>query len=193
MQNRAHDISAYTFVAADRILPDANIWLYLYAPSSIALPSHLRPAVAAYTSAWASIVSSGAGVFLDAIIFSEVINRLLDDEWQRVDPPDSRGIRRYRKRKDFRRSTDYPPAAAAVEQLARLIVAQSQAIDHSFSQWDLDQLLTEFGRGSTDWNDHLLVENCRHHGLKLLTHDADHVSGGIEVLTANRRLIAACS
>ncbi|MGQ0591308.1 MAG: hypothetical protein ACT4QB_01315 [Gammaproteobacteria bacterium] len=86
-------------------------------------------------------------------------------------------MRKYRKRKDFRRSTDYLPAAASVEQLGRLIIAQSQVIDHSFSQWDLDQLLIEFGRGSTDWNDQLLVENCRHHGLKFLTHDADHVSG----------------
>jgi predicted nucleic acid-binding protein len=193
MQNKAHDISGYRFAAADRVLLDANIWLFLYAPSSIALPSHLRPAVAAYTRAWAAILSSGAKAFLDAIIFSEVINRLLDDEWQRIDPPDARGVRKYRKRKDFRRSTDYPAAATTVEQLARLIVAESQAIDQPFSQWDLDQLLGEFGRGSTDWNDQLLVENCRHHGLKLLTHDADHVSGGIEVLTANRRLIAACS
>jgi len=193
MRNKAHDISAYPFAAADRVLPDANIWLFLYAPSSIALPSFLRPAVAAYTRALAAIVSSGAELFLDAIVFSEVINRLLDDEWQRIDPPDANGVRKYRKRKHFRKSTDYPLAATAVESLAKQIVAQTQPVDHSFSQWDLNQLLTDFGRGSTDWNDQLIVENCRHHRLKLLTDDADHVSGGIEVLTANRRLIKACS
>ncbi len=193
MRNKAYDVSKYAFDSADRILPDANIWLYLYAPASIAYPAPLKAAIASYSKAWATLYTQGATVWLDTLVLSEVVNRLLDNEWQRVDPPDPKTrTRRYSKRKDFRQSTDYPTAARSVEALAKMIVADSKALDHPFSQWNLNDLLAEFGAGSTDWNDQLLVQICLHHGTKLLTHDADHVHGGIDVITANPRLIAAC-
>jgi predicted nucleic acid-binding protein len=190
MQNKAHDISTYAFGAAERVLPDANIWLYLYAPAGIAYPS-ISTAIAAYSKSWKTMFSAGVEVCLDAIILSEVVNVVLRNEWQRVDPP-HRTTRARKYRTHFRQSAEYPPAASSVEKLARLIVSDGKALDHTFSKWDLARLLTEFGGGSTDWNDQLLVESCRHNGMKLLTHDADHVYGGIEVLTANPKLIAAC-
>ena len=194
MRNKAYDVSAYGFDSADRILPDANIWLYLYAAASIAYPAALKAAIASYSKAWATLHKQRATVWLDTLVLSEVVNRLLDNEWQRVDPRDpTTRARRYSKRKDFRQSTDYPAAARSVEALARMIVADSKALDHPFSQWNLNDLLAEFGASSTDWNDQLLVQNCLHYGTKLLTHDADHVHGGIDVITANPKLIAACS
>ncbi|MEZ5434055.1 MAG: hypothetical protein R3F31_23385 [Verrucomicrobiales bacterium] len=33
-----------------------------------------------------------------------------------------------------------------------------------FASMDIDVMLTDFGSGSTDWNDQLIVETCRHHG-----------------------------
>lgn len=46
--------------------------------------------------------------------------------------------------------------------------------------------------GSLDFNDGVLVEVCRIRGWKLLTNDADMQLGGIEVLTTNPKLLAAC-
>lgn len=193
MRNKAYDISTYRFSEADRILPDANVWLYLYAPASIAYPPRLRPVIASYTKAWAALHNDGATVLLDTLILSEVINRLLDNEWRRIDPLDpTTRVRRYHNRKDFRQSSDYPAAARAVEALAKMMVAASAGVDHSFSEWNLNDLLSDFGSGSTDWNDQLVTESCLYHNIKLLTHDSDHVSGGIDVLTCNPDLIAAC-
>jgi predicted nucleic acid-binding protein len=193
MKNKARDVSTHVFSAADQILPDANVWLYLYSPATVAYPQWLKNEIAPYSKAWKSLHGQGAKAFLDTMVLSEVINRLLDEEWLRLDPPDRfTKARRYRKRKDFRCSADYSPAAKSVEALGRQILADAQPIDHPFSKWDLNVLLTDFGSGSTDWNDQLIVENCRLHGLKLLTHDKDYTYGGIQVLTANGKLLAAC-
>jgi len=190
MKNKAHNVTNYTFSAGEMVLPDANVWLYLYSPASIGIDPRI---ITAYSDALDSIQDKGAVVCLDPLVMSEVINRLLDEEWLRIDPPDPRTkARRYRKRKEFRQSRDYPVAARTVEMLAKQIVADSKALDQPFSKLDLGQLLTDFGSGSTDWNDQLIVETCRHHGCKLLTNDTDHTDGGIEVLTSHPRLLAAC-
>jgi predicted nucleic acid-binding protein len=174
MKNKAYDISAHAFSTADRILPDANIWLYLYASSPTAYPEWLKKQIAPYSAAWKTLPLEGAKVFMDTMIFSEVINRLLDEEWLQIDPPHPKtGARKYRKRKDFRRSADYPTAAKNVEALGRQIMSEAEPLDHPFSRWNLEGMLTDFGSGSTDWNDQLIVEVCCLHGLKLLTHDTD--------------------
>jgi hypothetical protein len=174
MKNKASDVSAHVFSPTDQILPDANVWLYLYSPATVAYPTWLKNEIAPYSRAWKDLHAQGAQAFMDSMVLSEVINRLLDEEWLRLDPPDRlTRVRRYSKRKDFRTSPDYPPAAKSVEALGRQILADARRIDHPFSKWDLNAMLTEFGTGSTDWNDQLIVENCRLHGLKLLR-DQEH-------------------
>jgi predicted nucleic acid-binding protein len=190
MRNKAHHVSRYAFSAGERILPDANVWLYLYSPASIGLDARI---VDAYANAWDTLLEKGAVACIDPIVISEVINRLLDEEWLRLDPPDPvTKVRRYRKRKDFRQSADYTAAARVVEALAKQIMADSTPVATPFASMDIDVMLTDFGFGSTDWNDQLIVETCRHHGCKLLTNDTDHTEGGIEVLTSHPRLLRAC-
>lgn len=190
MRNKAHNVSSYTFSAGELVLLDANIWLYLYSAASIGLNQRI---VDGYTNAWEALLESNAVACIDPIVISEVINRLLDEEWLRLDPPDpSTGRRRYRKRKIFRNSGDYPAAAGVVEALAKQIMADSKPLDTPFSSVDLDVMFTDFGTGSTDWNDQLIVESCRHHGCKLMTNDTDHTEGGIEVLTTHPRLLRTC-
>lgn len=192
MKNKAHNVSQYTFTAGELVLPDANIWLFLYSPATLALPAWRQAQIAPYSAAWNDLFTAGASVCLDPLVMCEVVNRLLDEEWARIDPRDSWGNRRYPNRKKFRKSPDYAAAAKAVEATSRQIIADTQALDHPFKNWDLDATLAEFGSSSTDWNDQLIVENCRHHGCKLLTDDSDHTEGGIQVLTANPNLVRAC-
>ncbi|MEZ5434056.1 MAG: hypothetical protein R3F31_23390 [Verrucomicrobiales bacterium] len=85
MRNKAHHVSRYAFSAGERILPDANVWLYLYSLASIGLDARI---IDAYANAWDSLLDKGAVACIDPIVISEVINRLLDEEWLRLDPPD---------------------------------------------------------------------------------------------------------
>ncbi len=75
---------------------------------------------------------------------------------------------------------------------ARKIIHMCKRHDHPFSGCNVSQILDDFERGTQDLNDGLLIETCRHHGWKFVTNDGDFVTGGIEVLTTNPKLIAAC-
>lgn len=66
------------------------------------------------------------------------------------------------------------------------------ATSHPCSEWNHTQMLADFGTGGADWNDQLLVENCRRHGISPLTNDGDFTEGGISVFTANNKLLVAC-
>ena len=63
--------------------------------------------------------------------------------------------------------------------------------DTPLSGIDLTALFGQIQSGTIDFNDGLLVENCRRNGWKLLTNDSDMMMGGIEVLTTNTRLLRA--
>jgi len=181
MRNKAIDARTHTFAGTDSILLDANVWLYLYGPA--ADPSDWK--VQAYSGIFSRLLTAGTQLFLDVLILSEFINRFARMEMKRIQPTQS-------DFKAFRTSADYPSVASAIETQVGQILTACRPIDHPFAEWRHTDLMKEFGTGSSDWNDQLIVENCRKHNLALLTNDADFTEGGIPVFTANGRLLAAC-
>lgn len=181
MKNKAFDARAHAFAASDDILPDANIWLYLNGPAA-------NPAswsVKTYSAVLANILGAGSRLFLDVLVLGEFINRFARLEMRRLQPGQTNF-------KAFRQSADFPPVAADIQHQTGQILAICQPINHPFAEWNLPQLLADFGGGGADWNDQLLIENCRKHGLAPLTNDGDFTEGGIPVFTANNKLLAAC-
>lgn len=181
MKNKAINATTHVFSASDKLLPDANIWIYLNGPAS----DPTKWAVQTYSAILGDILNAGAEVFLDVLVLSEFINRFARMEMNRLQP----GQRDF---KAFRQSADFPPVATAIQQQTSQILAMCQPLDHPFSEWNHTQMLTDFGLGGADWNDQLLVENCRKHGISPLTNDGDFTEGGINVFTANGKLIRAC-
>jgi predicted nucleic acid-binding protein len=179
MKNKAIDATIHVFSASDKLLPDANIWIYLNGPASN--PGYW--AVQAYSAVLGNILKAGAELYLDVLVLSEFINRFARMEMYRLG---------HRDFKVFRQSADFPPVATAIQQQTSQILIMCQSLDHPFSEWDHGQMLTDFGLGGADWNDQLLVENCRKHGISPLTNDGDFTEGGINVFTANWKLIRAC-
>jgi hypothetical protein len=77
MRNRAYDLKTYSFSFGDKILIDANVWLYLYPP-----PSNSKSTFAAsYSRAFATLIQNGATPFIDPMILSEYLNRYCHLEW----------------------------------------------------------------------------------------------------------------
>ena len=181
MRNKAVDVRNYTFTKTDAILPDANIWLYLCGPAS--LPNDW--AVQAYTSVLSRILKADSQLFLDVLVLSEFINRFARLEMKRLQPSRT-------DFKAFRRSAVFPNVATAIGVQVDLILTICKPIDHPFSEWNHTDLLKDFVTGTVDYNDQLIAENCRKHGFAALTNDRDFTEGGISVLTANNRLLAAC-
>ncbi len=57
---------------------------------------------------------------------------------------------------------------------------------------NVPQMLSDFETGGADFNDALILETCRRNNLTLVTNDGDFSEGGISVLTAHHKLLAAC-
>jgi predicted nucleic acid-binding protein len=181
MKNKAHDARRHSFNAADSVLPDANFWLYLYAPQ----PPSATWAVNAYSDIYKSLITAKTRLFLDVLILSEFANTYARIEWQIGAPA---GV----PFKQFRKSAAFVPIAQAIATDAKRILKVAAPLDHPFSQWNITNLLDDFGTGCFDCNDQLIIEVCKKHGLTPLTNDSDFTEGGLNVFTANNRLLTAC-
>jgi hypothetical protein len=183
MKNKAYDLTTYAFSKGEPILLDANVWLFLY-PAPSGKPSSSR---SSYSAAFKNMLSAGVSLVLDALILSEYLNRYCRIEWQvlhKAKHPDF---------KKFRKLPEYVGIGNGAAIFARSILKFCTKHDHPFSSVDVEKVLSDFECGACDFNDGLFVETCRQNGWKLVTHDADFINGGIEILTSNPNLLSACS
>lgn len=182
MKNKARDLSTYAFSKGEALLFDANVWLYLFpAPSD-------RPPVFArrYSAALKQMLMEETLLTLDALVLSEYLNRYCRIEWSalhKAKHPDF---------KKFRQSSDFGSIGQGAAVFSRRILQLCSRHDHPFASCNVSQVIADFKSWTQDLNDGLLVETCRHHGWKFVTNDGDFTIGGIEVLTTNPKLLAAC-
>ena len=182
VNNKAHDLSIYPFRKSETFLIDTNVWLYLYpAPSSAKVPFAHQ-----YSKGLKAMLSAGSRVIMDATVLSEYLNAYCRIEWN------ARYRSRYPRFKTFRNSADFATVGKPATIFARSVLKLCTRWNHPFTTADVARMLADFETGSNDFNDGLLIEVCRHYYCKLVTNDSDFTSGGIEVLTTNRKLLAAC-
>jgi len=181
-KNKVHDAAAYPYQMGEPILIDANIWLYLLPPASQPTSSW----AAAYSGTFSRLLQAKAQPVVDALILSEYLNRYVrleyDAAWKTL----------YPKFKDFRQAADGSSVLHSAVAEVKQILKNSASRDTPLEQIDLPAVLGAVQSGTVDFNDGLLIENCRLNGWKLLTHDGDMTVGGIEVLTRNKKLLSAC-
>lgn len=182
MNNKAHDVSTYAFAKGEGLLLDANVWLYLYqAPAD----PNLAPAPA-YSAAFKQILNASAQLAIDPIVISEYLSGYCRIVFKGLFQKTYRNFKAFRKSPDF--ATVGPNAVLFAQDILKLCTRH----DYPFTKVDIALMLADIESGSMDANDRLLIESCRHNGWKLVTHDGDCTLGGIEVLTTNPDLIAAC-
>ena len=140
-----------------------------------------------YSNALHEMRKNNVRLKLDALVFSEYLNRYCRIEWNALYKDT------YSNFKDFRKSEQFPSVGNGAVTYARSILRLTERGSQPFEAFDVEHVLTEFEWGEADVIDGLLTESCRCNGWKLVTHDADFTWGGIEILTLNKRLVAACS
>jgi hypothetical protein len=181
-KNKARNAAAYNFQAGEPILIDANVWLYLQPPPAQPTSGWAT----SYSNAFSRLLQAKAQPVVDVLILSEYLNRYIRIEY------DASWRAQYPKFKDFRQSPDAANILqAAVAEIGQ-ILKTSKACDTPLASINLPAVLGAVQNGTADFNDGLLIENCRLNGWKLLTNDSDMIMGGIELLTANRKLLQAC-
>ena len=191
-KNKAHDLSGYVFCKGEIVLIDTNVWLYLNPPptNSKHPPSSKHRAASIYGRVYGrglkAMLSKKARLVMDALVLGEYLNAYCRIEWR------ASYQAKYPKFKDFRKSSDFSVVGNGAAIFARSMLQLCTRCDYPFSMINVAQTLSDFEIGSNDINDGFLAETCRHNNWKLVTHDSDFTSGGIEILTGNRKLLKAC-
>lgn len=182
MKNKARDLSTYAFSKGEALLLDTNVWLYLFPAPSDRPSSFAR----SYSAAFKRMLTEKTLLALDALVLSEYLNRYCRIEWAalyKAKHPDF---------KKFRQSSDFASISMGAAVFSQKILQFCSRHDHPFASCNVTQVIADFESGTQDLNDGLLVETCRHYGWKFVTNDGDVTIGGIEVLTTNPKLLAAC-
>ena len=115
------------------------------------------------------------------MIISEFINA-----FSRIEFKQQSDFTRY---KEFRNSLSYRAIAQEIAYNVRKILKSTLTCDPELQVIDLPELMDLFEQGKYDFNDLLFAQICSAKGLVFVTHDKDFSELGVEILTANERLM----
>ena len=187
-KNKVHDAALYPFQNGEPILVDANVWIYFQPPTSQPPPAD----VLIYGTVLKNALAAKAKPLIDLMILSEYIYRCCRIEMGALRRMNPALPKKYSDLHKFRKTPEFPAVAATISDNAKEILRLCELQKSEIAPADVDELLTQFPAGAFDFNDGVIVNACRQRGWKLLTHDEEIDTGGIDVLTANPRLLKAC-
>ncbi|MGD0960209.1 MAG: PIN domain-containing protein [Methylomonas sp.] len=176
MTHKAQEIARYDFKAADNLLLDTNIWMFIFGAQK---PGDKRGAI--YSEALGKILKAESRIYIDVLIVSEFINTYARLKWKQADVS-------FQEFKQFRQSSFFKPIAEEISECVKQILKLCIRMESGFESLAIHALLDDYAAGMSDFNDQILTSLCQEKGLKLVTHDADF-HGCIPVVTANRRLL----
>jgi predicted nucleic acid-binding protein len=179
--SKAQDIAAYGFTNADKLFFDANIWLCIYGRQGSA--DDFRSST--YSNALKNALRANSQILVDVLVISEFVNRIARMEYEIQYPNKTQRP----KFKDYRDSAFFKPVAQAIVSDLRKILKFSARTESGLTAVDIHALLAEFENGGHDFNDQILVRLCVSQNLKLVTDDHDFKGKGVDILTANRRIL----
>lgn len=173
---KVHSIDEYDFPEGKGYFFDTNIWLYIYGP--IGWPD---PRSDAYSKALKEILNSDGTIYINCMIISEFINAFARIEFkQQTD---------FTRFKDFRNSLAFRAIAQDIAYNVRKILKSTLACDPELQAIDLPEVMDFFEQGKYDFNDLLFAQICRAKNMVFVTHDKDFSELGVEILTANEKLV----
>ena len=173
MTHKAVEVRHYNFTPQDKLFLDANIWLYLYGPQK---PGNRW--VRIYSAVFSSILNAKSRIYIDVLVVSEFINTYARLKWKLVAP-------HIKSFKVFRNGSYFKPVASDIAADAKRVIDHCSRIESGFATLAIDDLLTDYAAGNSDFNDQMITELCKCNGLTLITNDRDFRSQEIPILTAN--------
>lgn len=177
-----HRIKSWKFAPAQRLFFDANIWIAIFASSTI--PGDTRTKV--YSNALKRAKAAEATIFIDSVVISEFINRSVRLQYNLLTEFGAFTG----SFKAFRATPEYEAIALQVAIDCRNILADCKRIESAFASCDIEAELAHFESGQTDWSDQMIVALCRQHNLILVTDDGDFGDSGLTILTRNSAYFA---
>src|SRR6266568_1551838 len=135
MPSNALDIASYAFSDSDRLLLDANVWLFVHGPNK---PGDNR--VAVYSRALAKILAARSAIHIDVVVLSEFINRYARLRYNILKPRAGAPA----DFKQFRNSADFKPVAQDIAGAVRRVLKHSMRTGSGFASVDIGSLIDEY-------------------------------------------------
>ena len=155
------------------IFIDANVLIYLFWPTG----QHFFEQN--YARVYRDFLRQGNNLFVDFLIVSEVINRILRIEHKKINPS--------LNFKDFRNSTEGKDALNDIYVIVRdNILNHFNVIGKVFEKQDIESLLIV---DELDFVDKATVKICTENTLVLLTNDRDFKNIDLDIITGNPHLL----
>ena len=173
MAHKTAEVRHYNFTSQDKLFLDTNIWLYLYGPQK---PGNRWARI--YSTTFSRILNAKSRIYIDVLVVSEFINSYARLKWKLV-------ASHYGNFKNFRSSPHFKSVAQDIAADAKRVIDHCSRIESSFVTLAIDDLLTEYAAGDSDFNDQVITELCKSNGLTLITNDRDFRRQEIPILTVN--------
>lgn len=171
-----HSIESYDFPEDKSYFFDTNIWLYIYGP--IGWPDQRSDV---YFGALKKIRDSKGTIYINCMIISEFINAFSRIEFKQQSE--------FTRFKEFRSSLSYRAIAQDLAYNVKKILKSTLACDPEMQAINLPEVMDLFEQGKYDFNDLLFAQICRAKGMIFVTHDKDFSELGVDILTANEKLV----
>jgi predicted nucleic acid-binding protein len=128
-----------------------------------------------YARVFRNLLRQGNNLFVDFLIISEVINRVVRIEHQKINPA--------QKFKDFRNSPDGKCVLEDIYIIVKNdILNRFNVVGSPFDKQIIESFLIV---DELDFIDKAIASVCSEHGLVLLTNDRDFKNSGLDILTGN--------
>lgn len=155
------------------IFLDANILIYLFWPTG---QYHFEQN---YARVFRNLLRQQNNLFVDFLMISEVINRILRIEHKKINPT--------QKFKDFRNSQDGIDALNDIYIIVKNeILNRFNILGKVFDKKDIELFLTI---DDLDFVDKATVKLCKENTLVLLTNDKDFRNADLDILTGNPNIL----
>lgn len=169
------NLQQISLLAGRKVLFDANVLIYLFWPTG---RSYWE---SQYATAYNRLRLQGNKLFVDFLIVSEVINRIMRIEYTKANLISSISY------KDYRNSRAGKEALKDIYVIIENNVLKNfEVIGKAFNKQEMLRLLTV---DELDFVDKATVTLCEENSLVLLTNDKDFKLSNIDILTSNPAIL----
>jgi len=168
-----YKLQDYEHLSGKDIFVDANVLIYLFWPTG------QHSFESNYARVFRNLLRQGNNLYVDFLVISEVVNRVLRIEHQKLNSD--------QKFKDFRNSQDGKDVISDIYLIVQSdILSSFKIIGKSFNKSDIEGFLIV---DQLDFVDKATVAICAENNLVLLTNDRDFKNSGLDILTGNPHIL----
>lgn len=166
-----------------KVLFDTNIWLLLNGFSNSA-----KKKSDVYSEAHKVLLQNDNTIVINDYVIGEFCNRSCKLEYESHKNA-SNDPNAFPYFKEYRKSSDFQPVMESVRDTCLNLIEECEFLPVHGGQYKITDVLGRYCDGTLDFTDLILADYCSAETMILMTDDADFAGCGLEVITANRRLL----